>query len=189
MTIEIRRAKREDANEIAPLLLLAMQDIVYEFIGVKSEEKARHFLMPLINEKTNQYSYENCWVVEREGVVVGVANVYDGASLELLRSPVLARIKKMFNRDIFPEDETQPGEIYIDCVGVRSDQQGAGIGSKLFRFLIDEYVNKNQKTLGLLVDKENPHAKRLYLKLGFEVMETVKLTNKELEHLQLRPMN
>lgn len=83
------------------------------------------------------------------------------------------------------EDETESGEFYIDCIGVNSDQQGKGIGSKALNFLIDEYVVKNHQTLGLLVDEDNPNAKRLYLKLGFKVVGRKSLAGKKMEHLQL----
>ena len=102
---------------------------------------------------------------------------------------VAALVKIMFNRNFSPENETQAGEFYIDCVGVHPGQQGKGVGSKLFDFLIDEYVHKRNKTLGLLVDKDNPSAKRLYLKLGFEVIGDKTLAGKTMEHLQLKNKN
>ena len=92
----------------------------------------------------------------------------------------------MFNKPFNPEDETQAGEYYIDCVGVNPNQQGKGIGSKIFQFLIDEYVYRRKETLGLLVDRDNPNAKRLYLKLGFEVVGEKTLVGKRLEHLQFK---
>jgi ribosomal protein S18 acetylase RimI-like enzyme len=67
--------------------------------------------------------------------------------------------------------------------------QGQGLGSKMFAFLIDEYVYKRNKTLGLLVDKENPNAKKLYLKLGFTVVGEKILAKKSLEHLQFKSGN
>lgn len=182
----IRKAKPEDAKVIAPFMLLAMEDIVFQFIGDNSREKAIYFLETLIGTKANQYSYENCWVVESEDEIIASATIYDGAKLQELRTPVAAIIKSMFHRDFSPEDETQDGEFYIDCVGVNPNQQGKGIGSKIFEFLIEEYVYKRNKTIGLLVDKDNPNAKKLYLKLGFKVMEEKILTGKQLEHLQFK---
>lgn len=182
----IRKAKSEESKAIAPLMLLAMEDIVYQFIGEDSLKNATLFLEDLISEKANQYSYENCWVVESDNEIVAVANVYDGAKLYELRKPVLAYIKNKFQRDFTPENETAEGEFYIDSVGVRSDQQGKGVGSKIFRFLINEYCEKNNLTLGLLVDKDNPNAKKLYLKLGFDVIDEMILTGKEMEHLQFK---
>ncbi|EGV42131.2 GNAT family N-acetyltransferase [Bizionia argentinensis JUB59] len=182
----IRQARPEDFKAIATYMLLAMNDIVYQFIGEDSPEKATQFLENLIQKKGNQYSYENCWVAENDGEIIAAATIYDGAKLEELRTPVVTTIKTMFNRYFNSEDETQPGEFYIDCVGVNPNQQGQGVGSKLFQFLIDEYVYNRKKTLGLLVDKDNPNAKRLYLNLGFKVVGEKKLTGKTLEHLQFK---
>lgn len=182
----IRKAKSEESKTIAPLILLAMEDIVYSFIGENSKEKATKFLNSLIQEKSNQYSYENCWVADIKNKIVAVAIVYDGSKLKELRKPVEEKVKTMFNKHFSPEDETEKGEYYIDSVGVHPNQQGKGIGSKIFRFLIDEYVYRREKTLGLLVDKNNPEAKKLYVKLGFEVVGEKNLEDKTMEHLQFR---
>jgi ribosomal protein S18 acetylase RimI-like enzyme len=184
--MEIRKAKIEDTSDIAYYMMLAMEDIAYGFIGEKNEEKATLFLENLIGRKGDQYSYENCWIAELDGETVGAAVVYDGAKLYELRDPVIQEIKKMTGRDYCPEDETQAGEFYIDCVGVSPNHQGKGIGSKIFQFLIDEYVHNRKETLGLLVDKDNPGAKKLYLKLGFEVVGEQMLAGKELERMQFK---
>lgn len=182
----IRRATTKDVKEIATCMMLAMEDIVYKFIGENSTEKALHFLKSLIVQKNNQYSYENCWVIQDNNKVIATANIYDGADLEKLRTPVALLIKTMFNQELIYEEETQPGEYYIDCIGVNPDYQGKGIGSKMLQFLIDEYVHKKNETLGLLVDKDNPNAKKLYLKLGFKIVGKKTLAGKEMEHLQIQ---
>lgn len=182
----IRKATVEDAKIIADYILLAMEDILYSFIGENSYEKAVHFLNCLIQEKGNQYSYENCWVAEANSELIAAALVYDGARLRELRKLVGRLIQKQFNRYFNPEDETQAGEFYIDCVGVNPNQQGKGIGTQVFQFLIHEYVTKSGQTLGLLVDKNNPKAKQLYLKLGFELIGEKMLVGKPMEHLQFR---
>src|SRR5688572_4709323 len=112
----IRKAKLEEYKIIAPLILLAMGDIVFHFIGENSSEKATSLLESLISQSGNQYSFENCWVAEAEGEIVAAALVYDGGKLQQLREPVAEAIKLMFNRPFNPEDETQAGEYYIDCV-------------------------------------------------------------------------
>jgi len=40
------------------------------------------------------------------------------------------------------------------------------------------------KTLGLLVDEDNPAAKRLYLNMGFVIVKPVYIFQKNMEHLQ-----
>ena len=76
-------------------------------------------------------------------------------------------------------------EYYIDALGVAQNMQGKGIGAKLLQFLIDNYVIKNKKTLGLLVDLENTNAKKLYVKLGFKCIGRKTLVGQKMEHLQL----
>ncbi len=181
----VRRATMEDSYLIATYLLLAMEDIVYKFIGERDYQKAKRFLAYFAERENNQYSYQNCWVAEDEGKVVAAANIYDGARLVELRMPIVQYLKIQFNMDFIPEDETQSGEYYIDTLGVNPNQQGKGIGSRMLQFMIDEYVNKQHQTLGLLVDEENPAAKKLYLKLGFRPVGTKVLVGKSMEHLQL----
>lgn len=184
--MHIRKAEAKDYKTIVSHLLLAMEDIIYQFIQEKSEEKAVQLLEILVQQKGNQYSYENCWVAEVENEHIGTALVYDGAMLHELRTPVAQQINNQFNIDFTAEDETQAGEFYIDCVGISTKHQGKGLGSQLFKFLIEEYVQLNNQILGLLVDKENPNAKKLYLKLGFVEVGTKTLVGKQMEHLQYK---
>lgn len=182
----IRKATIEDSEAIATHLLLAMEEIVYEFIGVRDYTKAREFMVHFARNKDNQYSHDNCWVAEEEGEVIAAVNVYDGTNLNELRSPIIEYVKVHFGKSISPEDETQPGEFYVDSLGVNPNQRGRGVGSRMLEFLIDEYVSKGQKILGLLVDEENPNAKKLYLKLGFLPVGKKTLVGKKMEHLQVK---
>lgn len=181
----IRKAIREDSEAIAMHILLAMEEIVYKFIGENDYTKAKELLVYLVKEVDNQYGYQHCWVGELEGEIVAAAVVYDGAKLADLRAPVAQYIRSRFGRDFNPEEETEAGEYYIDSLGVSPGRQGKGIGSAMLRFLIGEYVGRQQQTLGLLVDKENPDAKKLYLKLGFRVVGERMLVGKPMEHLQI----
>ncbi|MFT3750280.1 MAG: N-acetyltransferase [Agriterribacter sp.] len=180
----IRKATEADAAYIAPLILLAMEEIAYHFIGKHSREKAIGFFVTMISTKANQYSYENCWVTEQEGEIIAAALVYDGAQLHELRKPVAEQIKLMFGTDFNHGDETQSGEYYIDCIGVKPGQQGKGTGSKMLNFLVEEYAKRGTQPLGLLVDKDNPQAKKLYVRSGFEVAGEKIFAGKCMEHMQ-----
>ena len=78
-----------DSEIIATYLFLAMEDIVYKFIGEENPDKAREFLLHFIEKDNNQYSYQNCWVVEDNMKVVAAINLYNGALLSELRQPVI----------------------------------------------------------------------------------------------------
>lgn len=185
--IFVRKATRNDSEIIAAYLFLAMEDILYKFIGEEDEEKAREFMLHFVEKDNNQYSYQNCWVAEDHMKVVGALVLYNGALYSELRQPVVDHIRSKFNKDFNAEDETQAGEYYIDSLGVNPNEQGKGIGTKLLQFVIDEYVTRHNQTLGLLVDETNPNAKRLYLKLGFKSVGRKVLFGKGMEHLQIMP--
>lgn len=182
----IRRATLNDAEAITTHMLLAMEEIVYYFIGEKDQDRAKAFLHHFVQQEANQYSWQNCWVAEENDIVVATVNLYDGAQLHDLRAPVVQHIRSHYHTGFEPEEETGAGEYYIDTVGVGGNHQGRGIGSKVLQFLINEYVTKGGQTLGLLVDEENPQAKRLYLKLGFAPVGKRVLFGKLMEHLQIR---
>jgi ribosomal protein S18 acetylase RimI-like enzyme len=182
----VRKAKLEDAELIATYLLLAMEEIVYKFIGVEDLEKASAFLLHFVKKEDNQYSYQNCWVVEDELKVVAAINVYDGANLMTLRKPIVEYLSAVFKMDFNYGNETQAGEYYIDSFGVNPNQQGKGFGTKLLKFVIQAYFQEHNRPLGLLVDKDNPIAKSLYFKLGFKIVGVKVLFGKVMEHLQIK---
>lgn len=185
--MRIRKAKRTDALRIADILFLAMEEILYDFMGKADKDEAFSVMQYLVETTGNQYSYTNCWVADGDNGVVGAVSVYDGGRLSELRKPVGEYIRTRFGRDFNPADETEAGEFYVDSLGVIPDQQGKGIGGSILSFLIDEYVSVRGETLGLLVDKENPGAKRLYLKLGFKPVGEKALAGKRMDHLRITP--
>lgn len=183
--ILVRKAALNDSECIATCLLLAMENIVYTFIGEEDTEKAKAFMRYFVEKENNPYSHQACWVAEDDGKVVAAVNVYDGALLHELRQPVLDYLGK-FNNNFKPEDETQAGEYYIDSLGVNPNYQGRGIGTKLLKAVIDEHVRQYHQPVGLLVDEGNLNAKRLYLKIGFKPAGKKFLFGKPMEHLQIR---
>ena len=82
------------------------------------------------------------------------------------------------------EDETQAGEYYIDCLAVFPGYRGKGIAKKLIKALCDKAASANFNTVGLLVVKSNPKAKKLYLELGFTTVDERTFVGDVYDHLQ-----
>ncbi len=182
----IRKATSNDAESIATLFMLVLENMVYKFIGETDYNKAKEFLVYFLLKEHNQYSFQNCYIAEIDDEIIGVVNLYNGAEFHELRKPILDHIAEHYATDLHIEDETQAGEYYIDTIAICRSEQGKGIGSKLLNLLIDLYVFQQQQTLGLLVDENNPKAKKLYLKMGFECVGTKKLLGHHLDHLQIK---
>ncbi|WP_171036601.1 GNAT family N-acetyltransferase [Dyadobacter sediminis] len=164
----IRSALPEDAPAVAPLLVLAMGHIAGIFAGSGNDADAVPFFHAFFKADDNQYSYANTLVFTDETSVLGSITGYDGVQLHELRKPVLDRLRES-DPGFSPEDETEAGEFYIDCVNVHPEHQGKGIGKKLILAMCDKAASLGFERVGLIVDQVNPQAKRLYEKLGFEV--------------------
>ena len=86
-----------------------------------------------------------------------------------LPAPRVKQLLREFQPDFTPGDETEAGEYYIDCVSVDSAHQGKGVGKKLITAFCELAASLGFEKVGLIVDKVNPAAKRLYEDLGFDV--------------------
>lgn len=180
----LRKALIKDSEAVATLLMLATGEVMYKFIGNKDYFLAKDFLHHFVESENNQYSFQNCFVAVDEGEIVGAVLVYDGAKLEELRKPILEYIHRHYNAGLIVEDETQAGEFYIDSLAVSPNQQGKGIGSQLIQFIMNELVLTKGNSLGLLVDKTNLSARKLYLRLGFKQVGEKELMGLSHDHFQ-----
>jgi ribosomal protein S18 acetylase RimI-like enzyme len=183
--ILIRKARKEEAQAILSCMLLAMEDFACKFLATENKQHAAEFLLHFIRQEENMYSWQNCLVAEKEGKIIATANVYEGSELIRLREPVIDFVRTYYNAKFNPEDETQAGEFYIDSLGVLTEEQGKGYGTMMLRALMEEYVVRRKQNLGLLVREENPGAKKLYLRMGFQPVDKRMLAGKKMDHLQI----
>lgn len=181
----IREALPSDANQVAKLIVQAMDDLAAKFIGATDPYEAVPLFERFAALPGNQYSYENTLVYEDEGEICGMINAYDGADLEILRAPFLDYIQKIYGFDHDLEAETETGEYYIDCISVAPGKQGRGIGKELIKAMIDYAVVHHHHTIGLLVSKENPNAEKLYTSLGFKVVKERDFIGGRYFHMQI----
>lgn len=180
----IRKGTPEDSETIAELMFLAMGEFFYLYINEENVTKAKEFARHFIEQKENQLSYENCLVAVENNQIIASLNIYDGGKLAQLQKPIIDYIRLNYNNEFVLGDETQAGEYYIDTLAIREEFQGNGIGTYILNYAIDKYVNEMNGALGLVVDKDNPKAKELYLKLGFEHTDYRMLAGRSVEHLQ-----
>lgn len=186
-TEHIRPARPEDYKQVAPLIVQAMEDLACTFANTEDPEKAIPLFEHFFRQTANQYSFEHTLVYCEKHRVLGSVTFYDGRLLHSYRAPFLeyiAREYKVENLEI--TDETLGNEVYIDTISVLPHQQGKGIGKKLLTAAIAQAKAEGHRRIGLLVDLNNPKAKKLYLALGFESVGKKQLGICVYEHLQLR---
>ena len=186
----ITKATINHANAVARLIMQAMNyDCCRYFAGPDHTLSDFESVMTaLVESEYSQYSYTNAIVaLDDNGEVAGVCVSYDGKDLHRLREAFVSAARKAFGRDFSSmTDETQAGELYIDSIAVESRYRGKGIAGQLLDATKQKARQLGIPAVGLLVDKGNPDAERLYLRHGFEYVGDNTWGGHPMKHLQYK---
>lgn len=183
----IRNARKEDAQAIAPLILVILEDMELPFVARYGAEQTLAVLEKGIQTEDYRYSYRRAIVAEVDGVVAGVAFGYpasDEAVIDLPLQGILHDMGLPIEEQLFTDPETFSGEWYLDTISVNSAFRGQGIGSQLLAALPAFAKEQGQTVIGLSVDVANPQAKRLYTRAGFEVVGQRMISGHQYDHMQ-----
>ena len=187
MSVEIRPARHTEAAAIARLIMEAMSEASCRIIcgPHRTLDDLHALLTELVRAEVSQYSYRNTLVaVAADGSVAGIAVSYDGGQLHLLRRPFIEAARTRLGRDYSAmDDETQPGELYLDSFAVRTDMRRRGIGRELLRAVKRRAATLGLHKVGLLVDKANPMAERIYRSAGFRWENDTEWFSHPMRHL------
>jgi acetyltransferase len=186
--ITIEQAQPCQAPDIARLIMEAMNhECCLYFAGEEHGLSGFHQLVSdLVCRADSQYSYLNTLVaLNAQRDVVGVCTAYDGARLHQRRTAFVQGCLARFNRDFGNmDDETEAGELYVDSLAVDVRYRGKGIAKALLRATIEKAKQLQLPAVGLLVDKGNPKAERLYTSVGFQYVDDNQWGGHAMRHLQ-----
>ena len=210
--IEIREATKNQAPEIASLIMMAMtDDCCLYFCGdgygledltsgracSRSAEQAsllssllladfRKMMMMLVEREDSQYSYKNILVALDGENVVGISVSYDGGKLHQLRHAFIESAKEYISKDHSGmDDETQAGELYLDSLAVLPEYRRRGIAKRLIEATKDKADSMGLPCVGLLVDKGNPSGEALHSSVGFRYANDNMWGGHPMKHLTL----
>lgn len=181
-SIITRYATREDAEIIAKAVAMAIGDesALRNYCG----EEYMAVLAEIARGDATQYSWRNAIVAEVEGNIAGAVVGYDGSQLYALREGTFAVLRRCIGRVPNIVDETEPGESYLDSVGVLPEYRGMGVGAALVEAFCERSFAEGHGRVGLIVDNENPNAEKLYASLGFKRVGTKPFFCHKMWHLQ-----
>lgn len=182
--IDIRPARREQAFEIATLIMEAMDHDCCQNLAGPSHTLAdfHHTMTRLVAMDDSQYSYRNTLTAMAGDTIAGILTGYDGKDLRRLRRRFIEAAREDFGIDYSGmADETGPGEYYLDSLCVRKDFRKRGIATSLLLAAIREH---GSQPVGLLVDHTHPWAERLYKAVGFRLVGETSWGGHAMNHLQ-----
>lgn len=185
--MKIINARKEDASLIARSVMAGVgNEICMDLAGENHTiEEVEQLFTELALRDDSQYSYLNTLVaVNDEGVAVGACISYDGAMLHKLREPFFEAVSRILDKDMTDVlDETDDSEVYLDTLAVLPEYRKQGIASALLKASIEK-ARKAGKPAGLLVEKENHNARRLYESIGFRQVGERPFAYVMMDHLQ-----
>ena len=190
--IEIREATKNQAAEIASLIMMAMtDDCCLYFCGDSyGLEDFRQMMTMLVEREDSQYSYKNTLVAMDASKVVGISVSYDGGRLHELRRVFIEAAKEQIGKDHSGmDDETQAGELYLDSLAVLPEYRHQGIARILIKATKEKADKMGIPCVGLLVDKGNPYGEAFYSSVGFRYVNDSMWGGHPMKHLILQSIS
>ena len=185
---DIQKATKEQAPEIAALIMMAMTDeCCLHFCGEGHDlQDFRKMMTQLVQSDHSQYSYRNTLVAVAGSKVIGAAVSYDGALLQELRQAFIDKAKECLGKDHSDmANETQQGELYLDSLAVLPEYRHQGFATRLLEATKEKADVMGLPHVGLLVDKDNPTAETLYTSIGFRYVDDNQWGGHSMKHLIL----
>jgi ribosomal protein S18 acetylase RimI-like enzyme len=182
MTLAIRPADPDDVRFASRLVYLSMGELAdYLFGGVHlsvDEILARLFLL-----EGDRFSWKISDIAEWDGEPSGMLVSFPGREftrremaigLGLLKLCGFFDVLRLSMRALSIANgvETYRDEYYLANMAVLPDFQGRGIGSGLLENAEKKARSVGLKKCSLIVDTENPAARRLYERCGYQVVFT-----------------
>lgn len=188
--ITIKCAAVAHSADIARLIMLAMSDDCCRYLAGDGHtlDDFRRMMERLVRMDDSQYSWRNALVaLDGDGTVAGACVAYDGVSLHRLRQRFFEAASECLQRDFTGiDDETFPGEYYIDSLAVYPQYRRRGIAAALLKAMSQRAFEAGLPA-ALLVDKQNPNAERLYSSLGFRRVSDAVWGGHEMRRMHLMP--
>lgn len=163
----VRDALPSDAPFLAQCILAGFHLYDFEPEGPKDKEVYR-LLNECIKREDLLYTYKFARIAEVDGVAAGALLSYPGELYRGLRHKTFVELwPDLLRLDAESEQETGPGEYYLDSLAVAPAFRHQGIGRLLIEDGIRKGIGLGYKQMGLVADVTMPHLIRLYESYGF----------------------
>lgn len=168
MNLNIRPARKEDAQFLAKCIMAGMHFNNFEDNNSSELQDMLKCLTDCEERPDTIYTFKHTRVAEIDGVPAGSLLSYPGEIYKEVRTRTFREIwSDMGDVDNDSEQETGPGEFYLDSLAVHPDFRGKGIGRALMLDGIEKGKSLGYKKIALLVDEDYPHLVKMYSSIGF----------------------
>lgn len=177
--MQLRLANKEDQQAVAELLLeIFLQMDLVQMQGMSKDEKIE--LLKKVFDIDELTTLARFTVAEDKQRIVGVSYSYP-AEAEIKLADMIKY--NSLGLDLHPDQETWPGEWYLEMIAVAENYRGHGIGKKLINEVIKHAKTQGINSISLNVDFDNKRAKKLYESQGFRDEKVITIAGHQYFHM------
>jgi len=185
--IRIRVAVPGDAPFAASLIYLSLGSLADHLFGQR-KEKIEKLLVKLFARNAGRFGYQYAFVAELDDDPVGLLIASRGADINRLNLETIPHLIKVLGfanavRFVWRAvtlpggREAEDDEFFISNLGILPSMQGCSLGSQLLEHAEQLARENNLLKCSLIVGWHNTSARRLYERIGYQIVEAVKDEN------------
>lgn len=165
----IRKVEIDEIPRLYPFVLRIFKDMGLPILDKIDPVTLEQIIVDAMHSPYYRYGYENAYIYLVGDEIAGVLFGYPGEWEALIDGPLQASMLKFgFSYTKFlQENETLPGEWYIDTLVIDPDFRRQGIAGKLLSYVEDVAKENDFDRIALNCEMDNGPAHKLYLKSGF----------------------
>ena len=187
--LNIRAAEPADADFAASMFYLSMGSLADHLFLMKADVIEKR-IVKLYTRNAGRFGYSPAFIAEFEGEPVGLLVALRGDRVNRLNLETILHLIAVlgFAKAVgfvwravtLPGGrEAEDDEFHIANIGILPSMQGRSFGSQLLAYA-EQLARENDLTkCSLIVGWDNPSARRLYERTGYQIVETVQ---DEIEH-------
>lgn len=176
-----------ESEEGARLNSMALSYMAHSLVGSKDSEVIDDTMKKLWGQKENRFSHEYAYEAKIDGKTVGIITCYSHCEMEKLAWPTFREllktrkwelVKHIFGNikeslSMFMLKEGRDGEFHIGSIATLPECRGYGVGTKLIEYAEAHARGHKFRKCSLTVKMENDGARKLYERLGYEIVDFI----------------
>jgi len=189
-TLRIRTAQLADAFFAASMIYLSMEHLA-DHLFQQNKDAIQATIAQLFSRNAGRFGYKYAYIAEFENGPVGLLIASRGDRIDRLNletAPHLVAVLGLTKAIGFIRrglglpggKEAYADEFFLGNLGILPSMQGRSFGSQLLAYAEGLACENNLKKCSLIVGGYNTNARRLYERVGYQVVETVEAEKAEL---------
>jgi len=194
-SFKIRPAQASDAPIAGSMITLSLHELA-DHLFQQNTNVIERMIAQLFVHDAGRFGYKHTYIAEYENEPIGLLVVYRGEEVDRLNLKTIPHLIAVLGfakaigfiyRGIkLPGGkEAEDDEFFLSNLAILPSVQGRLFGSQMLAYAEELARENGLKKCSLIVNWHNTNAKRLYERIGYQVVETVQDKNEHLGYYRM----